>query len=145
MRRGAKSPRGKANARRAGGGKPAKDERSRVRDLEERLAESLTREAEAQEQQTATREILGVISSSPTDVQPVFETIVASCKRLLNARSASVVRVMGDQLHLAAFTPTTPDADDELRHFYPRPITSGTAVATVARERAPFIVPDTET
>jgi signal transduction histidine kinase len=100
---------------------------------------------EALEQQTATSEILQVISSSPTDVQPVFETIVASCKRLLNARSASVVRVMGDQLHLAAFTPTTPDADDELRHFYPRPITSGTAVATVARERAPFIVPDTET
>src|SRR5262245_11975683 len=100
---------------------------------------------EALEQQTATAEILQVISSSPTDVQPVFETIVASCKRLLNARSASVVRVMGDQLHLAAFTPTTPDADDELRHFYPRPISSGTAVAAVARERAPFIVPDTET
>jgi signal transduction histidine kinase len=109
------------------------------------LTQAHARVSESLEQQTATSEILQVISSSPTDVQPVFETIVASCKRLLNARSASVVRVMGDQLHLAAFTPTTPDADEELRHFYPRPITSGTAVATVARERAPFIVPDTET
>jgi signal transduction histidine kinase len=109
------------------------------------LTQAHAQVTEALEQQTATSEILQVISSSPTDVQPVFQTIVASCKRLLNARSASVVRVMGDQLHLAAFTPTTPDADDELRHFYPRPITSSAAVATVARERAPFIVPDTET
>ena len=40
---------------------------------------------ETLEQQTATSEILRVISSSPTDVQPVFETVVAERARLCGA------------------------------------------------------------
>jgi signal transduction histidine kinase len=112
----------------------------------ERKVDERTRElSDALEQQTATSEILGVISSSPTDVQPVFETIVASCKRLLSARSATVVRLVDRELQLVAFTPTSPDADAELRRFYPRALDSGTAVGIVARERVPFVTTDTET
>ena len=56
----------------------SKNEGARVRDLEKRLAETLEREAVAQEQRAATAEILRVISSSPTDIQFVFNTIVCA-------------------------------------------------------------------
>jgi len=67
MRRGTRPTKPKVDSQRPVAPK-SKTEGSRVRDLEERLAEALKREAEAQEQQAATAEILRVISSSPTDV-----------------------------------------------------------------------------
>ncbi len=57
---------------------------------------------EALEQQTATAEILRVISSSPTDVQPVFEAIVQSAVRLCEAVNGSVSRFDGSLIHLVA-------------------------------------------
>src|SRR5712692_2605687 len=57
---------------------------------------------EALEQQTATSEILRVISSSPTDVQPVFDTIVRSAARLCDALNALIYRVDGEGLKLVA-------------------------------------------
>ena len=63
------------------------------------LQRSLT---EALEQQTATSEILRVISSSPTDTQPVFDAIAANAARLCSANDAQVLRVDGDVLRLVA-------------------------------------------
>jgi two-component system, NtrC family, sensor kinase len=57
--------------------------------------------SEALEQQTATSEILRVISSSPTDAQPVFETIVASATRLCNGVFGAIYRMDGELVHLA--------------------------------------------
>jgi len=78
---------------------------------------------EALERQTATAEILKVIASSPSDVQPVFEAIVASAKRLLGGFSASVLSVKDGALHLEAFTPLNPEADEILQCTFPLPLT----------------------
>jgi len=57
---------------------------------------------EALEQQTATSEILGVIASSPTDIQPVLEAIAESATRLCDAYDAGIGHVVGDILRLNA-------------------------------------------
>src|SRR6267142_4485153 len=57
---------------------------------------------ESLEQQTATSEILRVISSSPTDVQPVFDAIAANAARLCSANDTQVLRVEGEMLRLVA-------------------------------------------
>src|SRR3954452_17337 len=53
----------------------------------------------ARERQTATPDILKVIASSPSNVQPVFEAIAESAKRLLAGYSTIVTRREGEYLH----------------------------------------------
>src|SRR5262249_55429668 len=57
---------------------------------------------EALEQQTTTSEILRVISSSPTDTQPVFDAIAVNAARLCAARDAQVLRAEGEVLRLVS-------------------------------------------
>ena len=76
---------------------------------------------EALERQTATGEILKVIASSPSDVQPVFEAIAASSKQLLGGFSATVFRFVDGIVNLAAYTPISPAADKVLKAAFPRP------------------------
>jgi signal transduction histidine kinase len=75
---------------------------------------------EAREQQAATAEILKVIASSPSDVQPVFEAIASSANRLIGGFSTAVHRVIDDINHLVAFTPTNPESDEALKAAFPR-------------------------
>ena len=79
-----------------------------------RLFQELT---EALEQQTATSEILGVIASSPTDIQPVLDVVAENAARLCAAIDAQIRLVEGDRTRLAAsfgnapaleFSPTIP-------------------------------------
>ena len=57
---------------------------------------------ETTEQHTATSEILRVISSSPSDLQPVFQAMLKSALRLCDAKFGNIYRWDGDVLHLVA-------------------------------------------
>jgi GAF domain-containing protein/anti-sigma regulatory factor (Ser/Thr protein kinase) len=63
---------------------------------------------ESLEQQTATSEILGVIASSPTDIQPVLDTIAASAARICGANDAVIRLVDGNVLRLRAHQGSIP-------------------------------------
>jgi len=95
--------------------------------------------------QTATSDILRVISRSQTDVQPVFDAIVTSAVRLLRGYTGSLTRVAGDQLELAAYTSTNEAAAGALRALFPRSLQSGGPAAQTVRDRAPVNITDQQT
>ena len=75
---------------------------------------------EALERQTATSEILKVISSSPTDVQPVFDAIAETAMRLCGAHSSLVTTFDGELLHLVAQAAISAEGREGVRDVYPR-------------------------
>ena len=70
--------------------------------LKQTIAAQAREIREGAEQQAATREILRVIASSPTDIQPVLDAIADSAARLCDAPSAIVYRVDGTIMRRAA-------------------------------------------
>src|SRR5262249_41372493 len=97
---------------------------------------------EALEQQTATAEILRVIASSPTDLQPVMEAIVEDAARVCDSTNSSIYRVEGDYLRLV-----------QLQGYLRRsvtigntyPITRNTVAGRVVLERRTIHVEDIRT
>ncbi|MFN8633541.1 MAG: GAF domain-containing protein [Chloroflexota bacterium] len=96
------------------------------------------------EQQTATAEVLRVIASAPTDVQPVLDAIVASAKRLTDATGASLWRVDGGVLRGAAAANLGPSPQEELQRLISseRPIDSSNPSGRAALERRTIRVAD---
>ena len=74
---------------------PTIDAAERIALLEHRLNEAL-------EQQSATSEVLRVIASSPTEIQPVLDAIVTTAARLLDVADAYIMRVEGQLLRAVA-------------------------------------------
>jgi two-component system, NtrC family, sensor kinase len=101
-----------------------------------------TRElAESLEQQTATSDVLRVISSSPGDLQPVFEAMLENAVRICDAKFGGIYRIEGDTIRLVSthsdvpaayagarrFTPFRPSA----KHYFGRMMTAGTVLHIV--------------
>jgi len=132
MRRGRKPAKAKSKAKRPVAGKSRKGVDSRVRDLKERLAEAL-------DQQTATGEMLRLISRSPTDLQPLLETVAQNASRLGGAANVSLYRVEGDLMRKVAEQgpPLT-----TLRVGETRPITRMSVSGRAIVERTTIHLPD---
>jgi signal transduction histidine kinase len=96
---------------------------------------------EALEQQTATSEILRVISSSPTDLQPVFQTILDNAVRLCEAQNGAVFRFDGETLRGVALHNVSPAME---AYALGTPFRPGreSVVRRVALERRLVHVPD---
>jgi GAF domain-containing protein len=97
---------------------------------------------EALEHQTATSEILRVISGSPTDVQPVFDTIAQSAARLCEAQFCFVFRFDGQLLHFMAHHGASAEGVEAVRRAYPIALSRGTAAARAVLDRAVVQIPD---
>jgi GAF domain-containing protein len=97
---------------------------------------------EALERQTATSEILRVISQSPRDVQPVFQTIVDAALKLCHASSGTLLTYDGKLCHVGAIANLDREAGDAIRRIFPRPAGPDTTVSRAVLTRSVVEIPD---
>ncbi len=99
--------------------------------------------AQAREQQAATSEILRLIARSPSDAQPVFDTIAAAALKLCHASVVSLLTFDGELLHLAALANLSdPEGAAAVRRLFPRPPGPGTAASMALATRSAVAIPD---
>src|SRR5215468_1017968 len=125
----------KASGKRPSARTARKDESAQVRNLEKQLAD-------ANERQAATAEILRVISQSPTEVQPVFDTIAQNAVKLCGADISVVTTVDGETLQLVAMYGLTPEGAEAVRRDFPMPLNAQSTSARTIRNRAVVHVED---
>jgi signal transduction histidine kinase len=107
-------------------------------DLERKVEVRTVELTESLSQQTATSEILGVIASSPTDVQPVLNVIAERAAHLCEAEDALILRVFDDRHQMVAKFGSIPAPD------YPVPITRGFPGGRAIIDRQTIHIPDIE-
>ena len=116
--------------------------RSSVTDRQVRIALFKRERDEALHQQAATAEILKLISSSPSDTQPVFEAIVQSGLKLFPDAAILIVLPDGDKLRAAAFADTNPVRAKALLRVWPVPLTREYNHAIAILDRRMIDIPD---
>jgi signal transduction histidine kinase/HAMP domain-containing protein len=97
---------------------------------------------EALEQQTATSDLLRVISSSPTDVQPVFDAIAHDALRLCEATTSVIGRYDGEFLHIVAHDQVRDEGVQAMLQLFPMRPSRATAMSRAVLERAVVHLPD---
>jgi len=128
-------------AKRGAASEPARNRRVSALTEDTEVARLAHELAEAREQQTATSEILEVISRSAFDLKVVFETVAESSVRLCGANRAFIYRFDGELLRLAAAF----NAPQKLQEWLEqKPIRAGRqgAAARAALERRTIHIPD---
>jgi GAF domain-containing protein len=99
--------------------------------------------SESLERETATSQVVGIISSSPTDLEPVFETILANATRLCEASYGNLFLCEGDAIRLVAVHGAVPEAYAAVRRrgavFRPGP---GLIIGRALRTRQTVHVAD---
>jgi GAF domain-containing protein len=78
-------------------------------------ARLLTELRQSLEQQTATADVLRVISSSPGDLEPVFEAVLRNATRICEAKFGQLLRFDGEMFHFAAGADLPPDYAEFMR------------------------------
>jgi len=109
--------------------------------LEKKVEQRTHELTESLEQQTATSEVLGVISRSSGDLAPVFETILGNATRICEAKFGVLLRYDGDALHADAMLDVTPELEAYLRRapHHPGP---GTGLERLVKTRQTVQVAD---
>ena len=92
--------------------------------------------------QTATSEVLNVISRSPAHLQPVFETIAIKALELCDGKTSGVYTFDGEFIHLATTHSLSDEAAARLRQTYPLRPNRGGAVARAILTRATVYIPN---
>src|SRR5262245_52846688 len=113
-------------------------------ELEQQL-EARTRElSEALQQQTATSEVLGVISSSPGELEPVFQAMLANATRICEAKFGTLYLCEGDAFRLGAMhNPPAAFAEERRRKPVFR-LSPATALSRATKTRQPVQIADVE-
>ena len=98
--------------------------------------------SESLEQQTATAEVLSVISSSPANIQPVLEIIGERAKKLCDAEISVISIVEGELIGVASISGMTEAGVEAARRAFPMPLTDETVTARAVRTRSVCHVAD---
>ena len=90
---------------------------------------------ESLQQQTATADVLTVISSSPGELEPVFQAMLQNATRVCDAKFGTLIRFDGENCHVAAQVGTPPEYAEYNRQRGPYKPTSGGLLDSVIRTK----------
>jgi signal transduction histidine kinase len=111
-------------------------------DLENKVESRTAELSESLQFQTATSEVLKVISSSPDSLQPVLDGIVSTARQLCGTDTSTIFLLSEGKFKIAAFSGAIPEYIEFLRNNPISPDQAGSSTARAAREKRTIHIPD---